>query len=73
MTSLLTVGRSRQQVLAELVGGARVLPVITIERLEDAVPLARALVAGGVCHLEITLRTAAGADAAMCWRWAGRG
>jgi 2-dehydro-3-deoxyphosphogluconate aldolase/(4S)-4-hydroxy-2-oxoglutarate aldolase len=57
-------GQSRQQVLAELVGSARVLPVITIEQLEDAVPLARALVAGGVCHLEITLRTAAGADAA---------
>ena len=59
--------------LAELVGSARVLPVITIEQLEDPVPLARARVAGGVCHLEVTLRTAAGADAATCWRWAGRG
>lgn len=35
-----------------------VIPVIIIERLEHAVPLARALCAGGVCVLEVTLRTA---------------
>ncbi|GAA4345604.1 bifunctional 4-hydroxy-2-oxoglutarate aldolase/2-dehydro-3-deoxy-phosphogluconate aldolase [Variovorax defluvii] len=34
-----------------------VIPVIVIDRLEDAVPLARALVAGGIRVLEITLRT----------------
>ncbi|MEJ8813102.1 bifunctional 4-hydroxy-2-oxoglutarate aldolase/2-dehydro-3-deoxy-phosphogluconate aldolase [Variovorax ureilyticus] len=34
-----------------------VIPVIVIDRLEDAVPLARALVAGGVRVLEVTLRT----------------
>ncbi|MDR3512321.1 MAG: bifunctional 4-hydroxy-2-oxoglutarate aldolase/2-dehydro-3-deoxy-phosphogluconate aldolase [Caulobacteraceae bacterium] len=34
-----------------------VIPVLTIERLEDAVPLARALVAGGLPVLEVTLRT----------------
>jgi len=34
-----------------------VIPVIVIQRLADAVPLARALVAGGVKVLEITLRT----------------
>ena len=34
-----------------------VIPVIVIERAEDAVPLARALVAGGVLALEVTLRT----------------
>ena len=33
------------------------IPVIVIDRLEDAVPLARALVAGGVRVLELTLRT----------------
>lgn len=38
---------------------APVLPVIVIERLDDAVPLARALVAGGLPVLEVTLRTAA--------------
>jgi 2-dehydro-3-deoxyphosphogluconate aldolase/(4S)-4-hydroxy-2-oxoglutarate aldolase len=36
-----------------------VIPVIVIERLEHAVPLARALVAGGVRVLEVTLRTPA--------------
>ena len=34
-----------------------VIPVIVIDRLEDAVPLAEALVAGGVRVLEVTLRT----------------
>lgn len=34
-----------------------VIPVIVIDRLDDAVPLARALVAGGVRVLEVTLRT----------------
>lgn len=38
---------------------APVLPVIVIDRLDDAVPLARALVAGGLPVLEVTLRTAA--------------
>jgi 2-dehydro-3-deoxyphosphogluconate aldolase/(4S)-4-hydroxy-2-oxoglutarate aldolase len=36
---------------------APVIPVIVIDRLEDAVPLARALVAGGIRMLEVTLRT----------------
>jgi 2-dehydro-3-deoxyphosphogluconate aldolase/(4S)-4-hydroxy-2-oxoglutarate aldolase len=34
-----------------------VVPVIVIDRVEHAVPLARALVAGGVRVLEVTLRT----------------
>jgi 2-dehydro-3-deoxyphosphogluconate aldolase/(4S)-4-hydroxy-2-oxoglutarate aldolase len=38
---------------------AAVIPVLTIERPADAVPLARALVKGGLPVLEITLRTAA--------------
>lgn len=42
---------------------ARLIPVLTIHRPSDAVPLARALVAGGVSMLEVTLRTPAGADA----------
>ena len=49
---------------AALLRAARVVPVLTIAREADAVPLARALVAGGVRTLEITLRTAAGAAAA---------
>ena len=47
-----------------LLRNARLVPVLTIAREADAVPLARALVAGGVCTLEITLRTAAGMVAA---------
>ena len=42
----------------------RVIPVLTIERMEDAVPLARALVAGGVRTLEVTLRTSVAIEAA---------
>ena len=36
---------------------APVIPVLTVERVADAVPLARALVRGGLPVLEITLRT----------------
>jgi 2-dehydro-3-deoxyphosphogluconate aldolase/(4S)-4-hydroxy-2-oxoglutarate aldolase len=50
--------------LVELLSAARVIPVLTIARVEDAVPLAQALVAGGVTTLEITLRTAAAIEAA---------
>ncbi|GKQ49488.1 bifunctional 4-hydroxy-2-oxoglutarate aldolase/2-dehydro-3-deoxy-phosphogluconate aldolase [Bradyrhizobium sp. Ce-3] len=55
---------SKQDQIAELIRQATVIPVLTIERLEDAVPLAKALVAGGVRTLEVTLRTAVAADAA---------
>lgn len=41
----------------ELATHGPVIPVIVIDRLEDAVPLARALVEGGVKVLEVTLRT----------------
>ncbi len=41
----------------EVMQAGPVIPVIVIERLADAVPLARALVAGGVRVLELTLRT----------------
>ena len=41
----------------ELMRLGPVIPVIVIDRLEDAVPLARALVEGGVRVLEVTLRT----------------
>lgn len=49
--------------LDEILKKAPVLPVIAIERLEDAVPLARALVAGGLPVLEVTLRSAVALDA----------
>lgn len=39
------------------------VPVVTIERVEHAVPLARALVAGGFPVIEVTLRTSQAIDA----------
>jgi 2-dehydro-3-deoxyphosphogluconate aldolase / (4S)-4-hydroxy-2-oxoglutarate aldolase len=46
----------------ELADFGPVIPVIVIQRLEDAVPLAQALVAGGVRVLEVTLRTPVALD-----------
>jgi 2-dehydro-3-deoxyphosphogluconate aldolase/(4S)-4-hydroxy-2-oxoglutarate aldolase len=46
-----------------LVSQAPVIPVLTIERVADAVPLARALVAGGLPVIEVTLRTRAAIEA----------
>lgn len=43
--------------MIDLMKRAVVIPVLTIERVEDAVPLARALVEGGLEVLEVTLRT----------------
>lgn len=42
---------------------APVLPVVVLERLDDAVPVARALVAGGLPAIELTLRTDVALDA----------
>jgi 2-dehydro-3-deoxyphosphogluconate aldolase/(4S)-4-hydroxy-2-oxoglutarate aldolase len=50
--------------LIELFALAPVIPVITIEDAAHAVPLARALVAGGLRVVEITLRTDAAVEAA---------
>jgi 2-dehydro-3-deoxyphosphogluconate aldolase / (4S)-4-hydroxy-2-oxoglutarate aldolase len=44
----------------ELMRVCPVIPVIALEEEAQAVPLARALVAGGIRVLEVTLRTAAG-------------
>jgi 2-dehydro-3-deoxyphosphogluconate aldolase/(4S)-4-hydroxy-2-oxoglutarate aldolase len=43
--------------IREIVGLTPVIPVLTLSDLEHAVPLARALVQGGLRVLEITLRT----------------
>lgn len=40
-----------------------VVAVLMVERVEDAVPLARALLAGGVYAMELTLRTPAAVEA----------
>jgi 2-dehydro-3-deoxyphosphogluconate aldolase/(4S)-4-hydroxy-2-oxoglutarate aldolase len=49
--------------LLEIMRVSPVIPVITIEKMEHAVPLAKALVAGGIRVLEVTLRTEHGLSA----------
>ena len=49
--------------LAPILGLAPVVPVVIVENATDAVPLARALVAGGLKAIEITLRTPAAMEA----------
>jgi 2-dehydro-3-deoxyphosphogluconate aldolase/(4S)-4-hydroxy-2-oxoglutarate aldolase len=49
--------KEAQPGLLEILTRAPVVPVLVIENLETAVPLGRALVAGGLAVLEITLRT----------------
>jgi len=45
-----------------ILAAAPVVPVLIVESVEVAVPLARALVAGGLTALEITLRTSVALD-----------
>lgn len=54
----------KRRALEQILTASPVVPVITIERAADAVPLARALVAGGIAAVEITLRTPAAREAA---------
>lgn len=56
--------QAKQAALEAILIPARIVPVLTIDRAEDGVPLARALVAGGVKVLEVTFRTEAAAEAA---------
>jgi 2-dehydro-3-deoxyphosphogluconate aldolase / (4S)-4-hydroxy-2-oxoglutarate aldolase len=54
--------KSPQRGLEAALRMAPVVPVMVIEDVKQAVPLARALVKGGLSVLEITLRTAAALD-----------
>jgi 2-dehydro-3-deoxyphosphogluconate aldolase/(4S)-4-hydroxy-2-oxoglutarate aldolase len=49
----------KQARIAEILSAAPVVPVLTIEDRAVAVPLARALIAGGLTAIEVTLRTPA--------------
>ena len=49
--------------IADICGLAPVVPVLVVEDAATAAPLARALVAGGLRALEVTLRTPAALDA----------
>ena len=48
--------------IIDRIGAARLLPVVVLERAEDAVPLARALLAGGLDVAEVTFRSDAAED-----------
>ena len=54
--------------IAEIMQTAPVIPVIVVDEIEQARPLARALVAGGLRVLEVTLRTPAALDAISAMR-----
>jgi 2-dehydro-3-deoxyphosphogluconate aldolase / (4S)-4-hydroxy-2-oxoglutarate aldolase len=54
--------------LRSILALAPVIPVLTIEHVDHAVPLARALCAGGLRVLEVTLRTPAGLRAIEAMR-----
>ena len=49
--------------ILQKIHGIGIIPVIAIDDAEQAVPLARALVAGGLPAAEVTFRTAAGEEA----------
>ena len=53
------MAKDLQSGVEAILSAAPVVPVMVIERVADAVPLARALVGGGLPVLEITLRTGA--------------
>lgn len=55
--------QDRQGKLASILQPAPVVPVVVIHELAHAVPLARALVAGGTPAIEVTLRTPVALDA----------
>jgi 2-dehydro-3-deoxyphosphogluconate aldolase/(4S)-4-hydroxy-2-oxoglutarate aldolase len=57
-----TIEQKQQQVEA-LMRLAPVIPVVIIDDAKAAVPMARALVAGGIPTIEVTLRTPAALDA----------
>ena len=54
--------------IADIMQTAPVIPVIVVDEVEQAQPLARALVAGGLRVLEVTLRTPAALDAISAMR-----
>lgn len=49
--------------MLEILKQSPVIPVIVIDEVEDAVPLAHALIAGGIKVIEVTLRTPIALDA----------
>lgn len=59
----LTLATTSQRQLHALLSRVPVVPVVRIERMEQAVPMAQALVQGGLPVIEVTLRTPIALDA----------
>lgn len=59
----MTPQEGKQRQLADILSLASVVPVVTVEDVAHAVPMARALVAGGIHAIEVTLRTHPALDA----------
>lgn len=59
MTETTSTETASTQTIKPWIGRGPIIPVIVIEDADTAVPLARALVAGGLSALEVTLRTPA--------------
>ncbi|RLQ89542.1 2-dehydro-3-deoxy-phosphogluconate aldolase [Notoacmeibacter ruber] len=55
--------QQKTEALSQVLTGQPVIPVVQISNLSHAVPMAKALVAGGLPAIEITLRTAEALDA----------
>lgn len=53
----MAISGQKTEALLKVMEGQPVIPVLKIDRVEDAVPLARALARGGLPAIEITLRT----------------
>lgn len=58
-----TTGATAPRTSDDLLGISPVIPVVQLDDVEQAVPLARALVRGGIGIIEVTLRTEAGLPA----------
>ncbi len=59
----LPMANASQRHLYDLLARVPVVPVVRIDRAQQAVPMARALLAGGLPVIEVTLRTPAAMDA----------
>src|SRR5687767_9769906 len=54
--------------LNSILAMATVIPVLTVDRVEDSVAIAGALVAGGLPVIEVTLRTPAALDSIVAMK-----
>jgi 2-dehydro-3-deoxyphosphogluconate aldolase/(4S)-4-hydroxy-2-oxoglutarate aldolase len=62
VSMMLKAKPAKMRTIDDIMGLAPVIPVLVIDRVEDALPIAEALVEGGLPVLEVTLRTPAALD-----------